>query len=131
MAHNNVPFIVARKIFEGNKADNKWNITVKNQKNFTTLSQKDAVKELSQRHFHSQKYSSSNPEPSNQQSQTTHRQRSNIYLKETGPGNVKKGKELRPLTNLLMGIPDAEVLINRIWRTAELHHQYHDGRGHQ
>jgi hypothetical protein len=52
MAHDNVPFIVARTIFEGNKADNKWIIAVKNQKNSTTLSQKDAVRELSQRHLH-------------------------------------------------------------------------------
>jgi hypothetical protein len=36
MAHYNVPFIVARKIFKGNKADNKWDITVRNQKNFPT-----------------------------------------------------------------------------------------------
>jgi hypothetical protein len=38
MAHDNVPFIIARKIFEGNKADDKWSIPVKNQKNFLTLS---------------------------------------------------------------------------------------------
>jgi hypothetical protein len=52
MAHDKVPFIAARKIFEGNKADNKLNIPVKDQKNFTTLSWKDAVKEISQRHLH-------------------------------------------------------------------------------
>jgi hypothetical protein len=28
-------------------------------------------------------------------------------------------------------IPDAEVLINRIWRTVELHLQYNDGRDSQ
>jgi hypothetical protein len=53
LPHDNVPFIVARKIFEGIKADIKWNILTKNQKNFPELSQKDAVKELSQRHLHS------------------------------------------------------------------------------
>jgi hypothetical protein len=44
MAHNNAPFIIARKIFEGNKADNKWNIPVKNQRNFPTLLWKDLSK---------------------------------------------------------------------------------------
>jgi hypothetical protein len=53
MAHDNVPFIIARMIFEGNEADNKWNIPVK--KNFPMLSRKDAVKELSKRHFHTPK----------------------------------------------------------------------------
>jgi hypothetical protein len=55
MAHDNIPFIVARKIFEGNKVGNKWNISIKNQNNFPTLGQKDAIKELSQRHPQSPK----------------------------------------------------------------------------
>jgi hypothetical protein len=55
-AHDNVPCIVPRTIFEGN-------IPVKNQKNFPMFSRKDAVKELSQRHLHSKKFSSSNQEP--------------------------------------------------------------------
>jgi hypothetical protein len=48
-------FIVARKIFEGNKADNKWKIPIKNQKNFATLSWNSASKELSHRHLQSAK----------------------------------------------------------------------------
>jgi hypothetical protein len=48
MAHDNVPFVIARKIFEGNKTDNKWNIPIKNQKNFPTLSRKNTIRELSQ-----------------------------------------------------------------------------------
>jgi hypothetical protein len=34
----------------------------------------------------------------------------------------------RCIKNILMTIPDAEVQINRIWRTVELHLQYNDGR---
>jgi hypothetical protein len=34
----------------------------------------------------SKRFSARNPEPSKQQSEATHRPRSNIYLKETGPG---------------------------------------------
>jgi hypothetical protein len=37
----------------------------------------------------------------------------------------------RCIKNILMTIPDAEVLINRIWRTVELHLQYSDGRDPQ
>jgi hypothetical protein len=54
MAHD-VPFIVARKISEGNKADNKWNIPIKNQKILPMLSQMDAVKEFSQGQLQSPK----------------------------------------------------------------------------
>jgi hypothetical protein len=56
---------------------------------------------------------------------------SSIYLKETGPGKGRKGKELGPTNNLLMTIPYAEFLINRIWRTVEFHFQYKDGRDPQ
>jgi hypothetical protein len=91
MAHDNVPFIVARKIIEGNKTDNRWNIPVKNQKNYPMLSQKNDVKEFSQTHLHSPKrFSSSNTKPSKQETQTTHRPRGDIYLKESGPGKVRK-----------------------------------------
>jgi hypothetical protein len=51
MAHDNVPLTAARKIFEENKADNKFEHPVNNQKKFPTLSQKDAVKKLSERHL--------------------------------------------------------------------------------
>jgi hypothetical protein len=52
MAHDNVLFIVDRKIFEVNKVDNKSNILIKKKKkNFPLLSRMDSVKELSERHF--------------------------------------------------------------------------------
>jgi hypothetical protein len=41
-AQDNVPFTVARKIFEWNKADNKWNIPIKNKKKIPNPSRKDA-----------------------------------------------------------------------------------------
>jgi hypothetical protein len=43
-----------------------------------------------------QKFSSSNPEPSKQQTQTPRRPRSNVYLKETGTGKIRKRKEIGP-----------------------------------
>jgi hypothetical protein len=39
-------------------------------------------------------FSSSYPQPAEQHSQTTHRPRSGIYLKEIGLDKVRKGKEL-------------------------------------
>jgi hypothetical protein len=93
MAHDNVLFIVVRKFFEGNKADNKLNIPAKNQKNFPTLSCKDAVNELSKRHFHSKKFCRQ-PKPWKQQTQTTQRPRSDIYLKDIGQERLGSERNL-------------------------------------
>jgi hypothetical protein len=128
MPRDNVPFIVARKIFEGNKADNKWNIPTKNQKNFPNVSQKDAAKEPSQRHLHSAKgFRHTTQSLQNSRAILLTGQEVTSTSKRLGQERVGKERNLDQLINLLMRIPDAEVLINRIWRTVEFHLQYNDG----
>jgi hypothetical protein len=50
-------------------------------------------------------FSARSPQPSKQQSQTTHRPRSNIYLKVNGPEKGRKGKELGPTNKSINDYP--------------------------
>jgi hypothetical protein len=132
IAHDNVPFIIARKIFERNKVDNKWNTSIKKQKKFPTLDRKDAVKELSQRHPQSPKgFRQGTQSLQNNRARLLKGQEVTSTSKRLDQEVVEKERNLHQLTNLLMTIPDAEVQINRIWRTVELHLQYNDGRDPQ
>jgi hypothetical protein len=97
-------------------------------KKILTRSRIDAVKELSQRHLQSPKgFWQGTKGLQNNRARILAGREVTSTSKRLIQERVEKERISDHLTNLLMTIPDAAVLINKTWKTMELHLQYNDG----